>query len=56
MKRKNIEKALKEIESLLEESEENISGAAMGFDEGFYTGESNAYSVVLGILEEAIKG
>ena len=55
MKKKNIENAIKNIEELLEESEQNYDDAARGFDEGFCAGETNAYSKVLGILEEAIQ-
>lgn len=48
----NIENAIKEIEELLKEAEQNCEGAAAGFDEGFYSGECNAYSNVLNILNK----
>lgn len=49
---KNIEKVIKEIEELLKEAEQNCESAAAGFDEGFYSGECNAYSNVLNILDK----
>lgn len=55
MRKKNIENAVKEITDLLKESEQNCDGAAAGYDEGFYSGESNAYSNVLNILEKAMQ-
>lgn len=49
---KNIEKIIKEINKLLEESEQHCENAAAGFDEGFYSGECNAYSNVIDILNK----
>lgn len=49
---KNIEKVIKEIEELLKESEQYCESAAAGFDEGFYSGECNAYSNVIDILNK----
>ena len=48
---KNIEKVIKEINKLLEESEQYCESVAAGFDEGFYSGECNAYSNVRNILD-----
>lgn len=48
---KNIEKIIKEINKLLEEAEQHCESAAVGFD-GFYSGECNAYSNVLNILDK----
>ena len=48
----NIEKAINEIEKLLEEANNNADNAACGYDEGWYTGECNAYEVVLEILKK----
>lgn len=49
---KNIENTIKEIEELLKEAEQNCEGAAAGYDEGFYSGECNAYSNILNILND----
>ena len=49
---KNIEKVIKEIEELLKEAEQNCEIAAAGFDEGFYSGECNAYSNVINLLDK----
>ena len=49
---KNIEKVTKEINKLLEESEQHCESAAAGFDEGFYSSECNAYSNVIDILNK----
>lgn len=48
----NIENVIKRIEELLKEAEQNCEGAAAGFDEGFYSGECNAYSNILNILNK----
>lgn len=52
---KNIEEAIDNIKYLLKESEWYSNHAAMGYDEGWYNGECNAYETVLEILEEVIK-
>ena len=56
MKNENIEAAIDNIKYLLKESERHSNHAAMGYDEGWYNGECNAYEIVLEILEEVIKG
>lgn len=48
----NIEKAINEIKKLLEEANKNADNSACGYDEGWYSGEGNAYEVVLEILEK----
>lgn len=53
---RNIEEAIEKIKYLLKESEQHSNNAAMGYDEGWYNGECNAYEIVLEILEEVIKG
>lgn len=55
MKKKNIVNAIKQIEGLRKESDDNSEHAAAGYDEGWYVGETNAYDKVLDILKEAIK-
>ena len=50
----NIENAINEIKRLLEEANKNSKNAACGFDDGWYSGEGNAYEVVLEILENVI--
>lgn len=47
---KNIEDAINYIKDLLEESEK--VDAASGYDEGWFNGEINAYTKVLGYLED----
>lgn len=51
---RSIEDAINDIKYLLKESERH-SQHAMGYDEGWYNGECNAYEIVLEILEEVIK-
>ena len=51
----NIEEAIDNIKYLLKESERHSQHVAMGYDEGWYNGECNAYETVLEILEEVIK-
>lgn len=46
---KNI---IDEIRALLKESEKNEDSAAAGYDDGWYSGEVNAYSKVLVLLEK----
>ena len=46
----NIEKAIKEIKSYLEEAEEMAKNSACGYDEVWYNGECNAFEIVLEIL------
>lgn len=46
----DIEKIKKKVSDLMAEAGENCDNAAMGFDEGFYTGEYGAYEKVLSIL------
>lgn len=41
-----------EIRALLKESEKNEDSAAAGYDDGWYSGEVNAYSKVLELLEK----
>ena len=48
----NIENVIKEIEELLKEAEQHCESAAAGFDEGFYSGECNAYSNMIDILNK----
>lgn len=50
-----MEEVINTIKWLLKEAEQNSKNAAMGYDEGWYNGECNAYEIVLEILEEAIK-
>ena len=49
---KNIENVIKEIDKLLQEAEHHCESAAAGFDEGFYSGECNAYSNAINILDK----
>lgn len=51
MNNKNIEEAVNTIKLLLTASERHSKDAAMGYDEGWYNGECNAYEIVLEILE-----
>lgn len=46
----NIEEAIDNIKYLLKESERHSQCAAIGYDEGWYNGECNAYEIVLEIL------
>lgn len=55
MKKKNIENAIKRIEELMQESQQNSTNAACGYDEGYYNGEVDAYFTALNILKEAIQ-
>lgn len=54
-----MEEKLKEvieyIKWLLRVAENNSNNAAMGYDEGWYNGECNAYEIVLEKLEDVIK-
>lgn len=54
MKIVNVGKIIDEIKGLLEEADKNADNAACGYDEGWYSGEGNAYEKVLEILEKAI--
>jgi hypothetical protein len=51
----NIQEAINDIKYRLKESERHSQRAAMGYDEGWYNGECNAYEIVLEILEEVMK-
>lgn len=55
MGKENIQEAINNIKYLLKESERHSQHAAMGYDEGWYNGECNAYETVLEILEKFIK-
>jgi hypothetical protein len=55
MKKKNIEKAIAEIENLLKEADAHAEYAADGYDAGWYNGEGNAYETVLTILKNAME-
>ena len=56
MEKENIQDAINNIKYLLKESERHSQRASMGYDEGWYNGECNAYEIVLEILEEITKG
>ena len=45
-----IAEATRKLEALWKEAEQHCSLAAAGYDEGYYAGESNAYSVAMEIL------
>lgn len=51
MEKANFEEAISKIKYLLKEAEHNNKDSAMGYDEGWYNGECNAYEIVLEILE-----
>lgn len=51
MEKIDIEIAMNKIKYLLKEAEHNSKDSAMGYDEGWYNGECNAYEIVLEILE-----
>lgn len=51
-----IKEVIDDIKYLLKESEWNSNHAAMGYDDGWYNGECNAYEIVLEKLESIIKG
>jgi hypothetical protein len=53
MRKKNIEKAIAQIEDLLKEADAHAEYAADGYDSGWYNGEGNAYETVLTILKKA---
>lgn len=55
MKRKPIERVLQELRRLREESEEHARNAAMGYDEGMYWGEEDAYRIAIELLEKAME-
>ena len=55
MRKKNIEKAIAQIEDLLKEADAHAEYAADGYDSGWYNGEGNAYETVLTILENAME-
>ena len=55
MKKKNIEKAVVQIEALLAESYKSDENAADGYDAGYYTGEIGAYENALKIIKEAME-
>ena len=53
MRKKNIEKAIAQIEALLAESYKHDGNAADGYDAGYYTGEIGAYENALEIIKKA---
>lgn len=56
---KNANEILKDIynqvKKLYADADENQKGAAVGYDDGFYAGEGNAYAEVLSILKKHCK-
>jgi hypothetical protein len=55
-KMEKIKEAFNDIKWLLKEAEEHSNNSAYGYDEGWYSGECNAYEIVLEKLESIIKG
>ena len=50
-----IKELLNSVKWLLKEAEVHSKNAALGYDEGWYNGECNAYEIVLEQLENIIK-
>ena len=48
---KKIEKLIDAIEKLYQEADKSSENAAMGYDEGYYNGETTAYAEVLELLK-----
>lgn len=55
MGNESIEEVVINIKYLLREAEQNGNYSAMGYDEGWYNGECNAYEIVLEMLERFVK-
>lgn len=51
-KNKDIKEVVEHIKDLLEESERVSENAASGYDEGWFSGEINAYTNILDYLED----
>lgn len=55
MGNESIEEVVNNIKYLLKEAECNSNNYAMGYYEGWYNGECNAYEIVLEMLEKFVK-